>query len=1206
VIGEPSRATPRYLPDLLRNGTPSALSDTELLYRFASRRNEHDETAELAFAALLARHGPMVLRVCRAALVDRHDVEDAFQATFLVLAVRARSIRRRGSVAAWLHGVALRVAASERSRAARRRRHELAKAAMSSTTTEDAGSDPMLESELTLIVQEEVGRLPARYRAAVVLCYLEGLTHEMAAEHLGWPVGSVKSRLAWARERLRVRLTRRGVAPAIIPFVRSGSAADPEFAPPPCVVPATLADVTIRGALSAGLGKSALAGIVSAEAIALVEGVIKSMKNARLMLVAASVLFASLLTAGASVLGFAATRRNEPISAIASQNQAPQPAAAAPVVGPPIVRSSPAQDRGPLVIQAVVVDSQGRNLSGVDVNVSISFPRPAEGEETPDKRTVSDSEGRIRVEIARERVDGKRAGAIIWAYQPGRALARASTATLQAASPPVVRLTLEDPVKRTITVVGHDHRPIAGLRLVPRSLRRGNSSFAMPIPEGLLERLTVTTDAQGAATLDYLPRGTEPLTVQVAGPEIAAHTLSLADFPQKTMLKIGRTGRLVVVVRRESGEPLANISVAVWVKASDTLPSGVFNNDPPDMIRFGSQPLATGAQGAFQTPPALLSGSTYRVSIRQNGFAPFVSQWVTLGDDRTTIPPIRLRVLRKLTGQVHDREGRPLAGARVFLPAGGPSTLTDAEGRFDLPDALPDRTFVLVQQPGFRFQGWPVDPTMQRKDLRLTLVRTSEAPDRPMTVLDEPIPLDQARVLAVRVLEPYLQGVPEKANDSATRRAIEALSTFDLDRALDLFKKGFVPNQRSANSLRVEFARRLAEKDPAGAEALIEPIADPAVRIQGLLTLAKALPASKREQKRQLLERAVPLLRDMPETVAKIPQVAAIAEAWLDLGEAERAKTVLKDGLKSYDTLPYSTNGNGFLSLLMRLEPEPALARIQKVPTTPRFLYFADVAPGLTLDQAAEAEQFFSLGGARETGISGLMRLCRRLARLDPSRARRVAASLPGPGERVCAWAFVALGLAEKDQAGAREAIDQAIEGIDRLRELGTNVDPGINLSGVRLIYPTNPAALILPVVERIAPDRLAEVFWRAVALHPRIDVDREDLLRTSYIGVEAMLLARYDRDVATVLFEPMDSYLQSLVIGKSESPFFSPSAIAGKACLDPRAGVALLEALPAPRGPFVVPHEAQINLAEALGQPPGERWKSRWKHIAAQLPLED
>src|SRR5262245_31700895 len=104
---EHPRAVPKYLSDLFRDGTPAALEDAELLDRFAARQAEADEGAEMAFATLLARHGPMVLRVCRATLGDRHEVEDAFQATFLVLAVRARSIRRPGSVASWLHGVAM-------------------------------------------------------------------------------------------------------------------------------------------------------------------------------------------------------------------------------------------------------------------------------------------------------------------------------------------------------------------------------------------------------------------------------------------------------------------------------------------------------------------------------------------------------------------------------------------------------------------------------------------------------------------------------------------------------------------------------------------------------------------------------------------------------------------------------------------------------------------------------------------------------------------------------------------------------------------------------------------------------------------------------------------------------------------------------------------------------------------------------------------
>jgi RNA polymerase sigma factor (sigma-70 family) len=177
VIGESSRGAPVYLADLLQNGTPAALSDAELLVRFTAGRTERDESVELAFAALLARHGPMVLRVCRTVLGDRHEVEDAFQATFLVLAVRARSIRRRGSVASWLHGVALRVAASERSRAARRQRHELARAAMVSPMTLGSGSNLLCGHELNLVIHEEIDRLAEKHRAVVVLCYLEGLTH---------------------------------------------------------------------------------------------------------------------------------------------------------------------------------------------------------------------------------------------------------------------------------------------------------------------------------------------------------------------------------------------------------------------------------------------------------------------------------------------------------------------------------------------------------------------------------------------------------------------------------------------------------------------------------------------------------------------------------------------------------------------------------------------------------------------------------------------------------------------------------------------------------------------------------------------------------------------------------------------------------------------------------------------------------------------
>jgi RNA polymerase sigma factor (sigma-70 family) len=186
-----------------------ALSDGELLGLFADHR---DETAEMAFAALIERHGSMVLRVCRSILQNDHDAQDAqdaFQATFLILVRRAGAVRKRESVGSWLHGVALRVSACARTAEALRRRHEQRAAEMAPARS--AGEPD--SHEIAAVLHQELARMPERCRAAVVLCYLEGLTCEAAAQRLGWPVGTVKSRLARGRDRLLRRLIRRGFGP---------------------------------------------------------------------------------------------------------------------------------------------------------------------------------------------------------------------------------------------------------------------------------------------------------------------------------------------------------------------------------------------------------------------------------------------------------------------------------------------------------------------------------------------------------------------------------------------------------------------------------------------------------------------------------------------------------------------------------------------------------------------------------------------------------------------------------------------------------------------------------------------------------------------------------------------------------------------------------------------------------------------------------
>ena len=187
------------LDRLFRSGI-TASEDGVLINRFLEEGNE------LAFEALVARHGPMVRGVCRRLLVNPHDADDAFQATFLVLVRKARQLRDPDRLGPWLYGVAKRVATKARARSARHRPEPLVDVCY----REESGAEWL---DVMPILDAELGRLPAKHRDVLILCLLNGASAEEAASQLGCPVGTVKSRLARARESLRDRLTTQGHRP---------------------------------------------------------------------------------------------------------------------------------------------------------------------------------------------------------------------------------------------------------------------------------------------------------------------------------------------------------------------------------------------------------------------------------------------------------------------------------------------------------------------------------------------------------------------------------------------------------------------------------------------------------------------------------------------------------------------------------------------------------------------------------------------------------------------------------------------------------------------------------------------------------------------------------------------------------------------------------------------------------------------------------
>jgi RNA polymerase sigma factor (sigma-70 family) len=267
-------------------------TDRQLLERFA---HHHDETA---FAALVHRHGPMVQLVCRRMLARAEDAEDAFQATFMVLARKAGMVAWRDSVGGWLYQVAYRVAAEARTRNIRR--DALEKQAAQQHKPAAINQESL--REVCVLLNEALFELPARYQEPLVLCYFHGLTCDQAARQLSWSLRTLERRLAQGRERLRRILTRRGVTlpAALLASALTETAAEAAVSPP-------LVAAKIRAALSFATSKAVRNGTISATAAALAEGALSGMVGFPARLVT---LLALLLALAAGTLGaFAALPR---------------------------------------------------------------------------------------------------------------------------------------------------------------------------------------------------------------------------------------------------------------------------------------------------------------------------------------------------------------------------------------------------------------------------------------------------------------------------------------------------------------------------------------------------------------------------------------------------------------------------------------------------------------------------------------------------------------------------------------------------------------------------------------------------------------------------------------------------------------------------------------------------------------------------------
>ena len=736
------------LGSLYNLGAAGDLTDGQLLDRFVAP--EDPAAAEAAFEALLDRHGAMVLAVCLRELRDVHEAYDAFQATFLVLVSKAATIRRRDSVGGWLFEIARRVSARARFEAARRRRllkrYGIDQGRVDDGTT--AVGDEAGDGADGLF--DEVQRLPERYRAPVVLHYLEGLSTEATAQRLGCPRGTVLSRLSRARDRLRERLERRGASQSALVVAAMADGPGRWLTPEP--VPSWLNRGAIRAARSLGLAGGAIEGAVTARVAGLSRRVVRTLTLARAGAIASLLLLAvaGITIVLAATLGAGETPPDRP------QATAPQAAVENTGAAP----GGPDQAAGMLLYRGRVVDPDGKAVAGA--RIYLRYYRWADRDRPQPVRAISDRDGRFRFDISRGDFDRPQfetwrdARVVVMAvgYPPGGSDSRSGEA--DAGREVAVRLGRDDvPVAgRLIDLEG---RPVAGAKVRVASIlgptggdltpwlkavaaREGiqfelENAYLQTIRTPEYDRLPaippVTTDPDGRFTIRGIGRD-RLIDLSIEGPNIrrieaavmtrAGRPVQVPYFGTRTneSAKVYQPARFEVaappsrpiegIVRdRDTGAPIAGATIRSFRLADK------------DVIGSTLVRATTDASGQFRMT-GMPIGKGNEVVILPPGDQPYLPSHRKL-EELTAAGPLRAEFTLKrgvwVEGKVTDRDtGRPVGASLRYAAAKDNPHLAEAAG-FDemflngndiaFADTAEDGTYRVAALPGrgiLVIDGW--------------------------------------------------------------------------------------------------------------------------------------------------------------------------------------------------------------------------------------------------------------------------------------------------------------------------------------------------------------------------------------------------------------------------------------------------------------------------------------------------------------------
>ncbi|HKI19699.1 MAG TPA: carboxypeptidase regulatory-like domain-containing protein [Isosphaeraceae bacterium] len=827
--------------------------------------------------------------------------------------------------------------------------------------------------------------------------------------------------------------------------------------------------------------------------------------------------------------------------------------------GPLLAAALLAQFQGG-TLQGTVVDGQGKPVAEVQV-VLYSPPGTSGNGDPAEVKARTDGQGRFVLK-ASALGEVHFVGVHVWAYKPGLAIA---AVPYQGSRAPALALQKYDP--RTVKVEGPDGQPVAGARVSPRAIFIAAGDTIANVPEALAVPLAVTTRPDGTAAIAYLRGRDQLVAARITADAIGTQDLLIVDRPRQSTveptiaIRLKKTSRLAGKVIDQNGRGIADRAVEVWSK-------GIADHVLPNhRLDFKNGPVRTSADGSFQTPETLMAGSTYRVVVRGEDGEPTVSDWITMAEKPVTLAPLELRPPRTIAGRLVDRQGKPVADAEVFRSGDGSkrtSAKTDVEGRFSLGGIRRGPVFVFVRAAGFRFHGQLLEPGESSVTVELT--RTTERPAREMKTLPDPIPLQESRALARRLLDPWWQAAAERGDDNTRAWVLRFMVPADPVGVLQRLEMAKLPDVRIRSSIQSMAARALADTELEEAVAVAESIADAGTRAGTLARLSDRLPGTQRERKLALLDRAAVHAKGTIDPSDHVRQLGEVAVRLYELGEVDKAKALFAEGVRLARQLKdKSLQSSSFAGRLARVDLPEALALAK--PLKGEGFYGARIAANIAFDLAwdnpADARRFLDQYPVESVREWLFPVVTWKVAALDPARARQLVEGQRGdsslPEHELC----LALGAKGRDEPASRQAIATALHDLDRLMQ-----DQPQQCAQV--------ACRLLPIAEAIDPALVPELFWRALAARQS--------------PVWAMYLAWYNRDVAAALFEPARQRLGT----SGTEPGASQVMFEAWSLFDPRAAVARLEKVPMPS---LDPNDnrARIAVIKALSLAHDERWRRTW-----------